>query len=76
MEAEFYVALLTCLVFGNSGEWARLSLVVFVHQPAEASLSFGKWAEMEPGLHGSLTKDDEEGGIKGASYVHAVAISP
>lgn len=63
MEAGFCVAILTCLLFRVSGEWGP-QCPVFLPSPVEEPCPWERvWkkAETEPGLHGSLVKDDEQG---------------
>lgn len=70
MEAEFYMAILTCLIFGNSGEWTYFNVPrnLFFQKPAEESLSFENKLEMDP-------QQKMRRGNKGATFVHAVEIS-
>lgn len=80
MEAAFYMAILTCLIFGNSGEWAGLRVPTQFSSRCQRRLcplkSAWNEAEMEPGLRpGQFSQRGWGGGIKGASSAHTVEIS-
>ena len=80
MEAAFYMAILTCLIFGNSGEWTCLRVLTHFSSRCQRRLcplnSAWNEAEREPGLHpGQFSQRGWGGGIKGASSAHTVDVS-